>query len=250
MFRDSQRKPYAFLSADKVDETERSQRNPHPTAVDSYELAIGIEEEYEHTDDPRIAQRIALDHLGEDPHYYTKLKRCFANPYTNPDVVSGRGSGLSIIVRNRYDSEYIPPPIHRPYVVISVYTPGDPRPNLAAHAYKVNSLAIPFYDVPYEPQDVHVTVRKHLFMLVDARAIASFVASAKAQGINTVVVHCDMGKSRSSAIAAALSLYYNGTVQPFVKGKRYRKVGSYGYQTYNPNPRVFRLMVEALLGEK
>ena len=54
-----------------------ARRNPHPSAVDPHELAMGIQEEYEHTDDPRIAQRIALDHLGEDPQYYTKLKRCF-----------------------------------------------------------------------------------------------------------------------------------------------------------------------------
>jgi gamma-glutamylcyclotransferase (GGCT)/AIG2-like uncharacterized protein YtfP len=52
-----------------------------PHTVDPRELAMGIKEEYEHTDDRRIAQRIALDHLGEDPRYYSKLKRCFDHTY-------------------------------------------------------------------------------------------------------------------------------------------------------------------------
>ena len=40
---------------------------------DKEELRKGIEVEKEHTDDPKIALKIALDHLDEDPQYYTKL---------------------------------------------------------------------------------------------------------------------------------------------------------------------------------
>jgi hypothetical protein len=39
------------------------------------ELKIGIETEMEHTDRPEYARAIALDHLYEDPKYYTKLKK-------------------------------------------------------------------------------------------------------------------------------------------------------------------------------
>ena len=39
------------------------------------ELVLGIETEKEHTDNPEIARAIALDHLFEDPKYYTKLKK-------------------------------------------------------------------------------------------------------------------------------------------------------------------------------
>ena len=39
------------------------------------ELNDGIKTELEHTDDPAIARAIALDHLYEDPEYYTKLKQ-------------------------------------------------------------------------------------------------------------------------------------------------------------------------------
>lgn len=45
------------------------------TGVDPEQLRIGIEVEKEHTDDEAIAEKIARDHLAEDPHYYTKLKK-------------------------------------------------------------------------------------------------------------------------------------------------------------------------------
>lgn len=37
------------------------------------QVEMGVEVEMEHTDDPRKAVEIALDHLSEDPDYYTKL---------------------------------------------------------------------------------------------------------------------------------------------------------------------------------
>jgi hypothetical protein len=40
---------------------------------DREELKKGIEVEKEHTDNPKIALKIALDHLDEDPKYYSKL---------------------------------------------------------------------------------------------------------------------------------------------------------------------------------
>jgi hypothetical protein len=49
--------------------------NTSSDEVDSEQLKMGIEIEMEHTDDPKIAKEIALDHLTEDPKYYTKLKK-------------------------------------------------------------------------------------------------------------------------------------------------------------------------------
>ena len=46
-----------------------------PHDVDPIELALGQTVEMEHTTDPNIATEIALDHLSEDPKYYTKLKK-------------------------------------------------------------------------------------------------------------------------------------------------------------------------------
>jgi hypothetical protein len=47
--------------------------NPLAEAYDSDELRAGIEIELEHTDNRNTAKQIAIDHLNEDPKYYTKL---------------------------------------------------------------------------------------------------------------------------------------------------------------------------------
>jgi len=43
--------------------------------ADLEELKAGVEVEKEHTDDPMLAKKIALDHLAELPDYYTRLRR-------------------------------------------------------------------------------------------------------------------------------------------------------------------------------
>jgi hypothetical protein len=41
---------------------------------DPTELATGTRIEGDHTQDVKLAQKIAMDHLSEDPRYYSKLK--------------------------------------------------------------------------------------------------------------------------------------------------------------------------------
>lgn len=50
-------------------------RDRDPRRYDPKQLARGIAVEMEHTNDRRIAQEIAMDHLTEDPDYYVKLAR-------------------------------------------------------------------------------------------------------------------------------------------------------------------------------
>lgn len=45
-----------------------------PEDFDPEQLAMGIKVEMEHTNDPAKAKEIAMDHLVEDPNYYTHLK--------------------------------------------------------------------------------------------------------------------------------------------------------------------------------
>lgn len=45
-----------------------------PDEFDPMEVAMGIRHEMEHTDDPGRAQEIAIDHLIEDPRYYSDLR--------------------------------------------------------------------------------------------------------------------------------------------------------------------------------
>lgn len=66
-----------FLEGGKGDDTDEED-------VDPDELEMGIEVEQEHTTNKKIAKEIALDHLTEDPEYYTKLKAIHKeNPVTS-----------------------------------------------------------------------------------------------------------------------------------------------------------------------
>jgi hypothetical protein len=57
--------------------TPKSIANIHNVSVDDilYQLAMGIQVEYEHTKDKDVAKKIALDHLVEIPDYYDRLKK-------------------------------------------------------------------------------------------------------------------------------------------------------------------------------
>ena len=50
------------------------------------QLKMGIKDEMEHTDNPKIAREIAMDHLLEDPTYYTKIKKIEADEQTMADA--------------------------------------------------------------------------------------------------------------------------------------------------------------------
>lgn len=56
------------------------------------ELKKGISVEMEHTDDKEKAKEIAMDHLMEDPHYYSKLKKVETKEVTGSSS-SGSYSG-------------------------------------------------------------------------------------------------------------------------------------------------------------
>lgn len=45
-----------------------------PSDFDRDELRMGIQHELEHTADRSTALEIAMDHLSEDPHYYSDMK--------------------------------------------------------------------------------------------------------------------------------------------------------------------------------
>lgn len=60
---------------DIINNLEKSNLKEKNLDVDPAELAKGIAVEKEHTNDPVKAEEIALDHLAEDPQYYTKLDK-------------------------------------------------------------------------------------------------------------------------------------------------------------------------------
>jgi len=61
------------------------------SAVDPIQLSIGVQVEMEHTNDHEVAQEIAMDHLTEDPQYYTKLVKAGLASEFQPSHSSGFG---------------------------------------------------------------------------------------------------------------------------------------------------------------
>jgi hypothetical protein len=62
------------LSEAKKKKAKKEEKPYNPNAIHPSELRMGIRVEMEHTDDPKKAEKIALDHLAENPYYYTALK--------------------------------------------------------------------------------------------------------------------------------------------------------------------------------
>jgi len=53
--------------------TRKELKNLIREELNHFELKVGIAVEMEHTNNPKEAKKIAIDHLKEDPNYYTKL---------------------------------------------------------------------------------------------------------------------------------------------------------------------------------
>lgn len=67
---DFEKEVYAILSSMLSEGLSKGEERPE---FDKKELKDGIEVEYEHTTNPLIAKKIAMDHLVEIPDYYTRL---------------------------------------------------------------------------------------------------------------------------------------------------------------------------------
>jgi len=96
-----------------------------PEEFDPDQVRRGIEVEMEHTDDPRIALQIALDHLDEHPRYYDFLgvmERLMEMGVGTEDLVwivpefaalqalrkTGRYPGIRLVCHNAIDASQVP----------------------------------------------------------------------------------------------------------------------------------------------
>ena len=66
--------------------------------VDPRQLAMGIKVEMEHTDDRTVAREIALDHLAEDPSYYTHLQEMENKYAKSMEGQSMQRSNIALVV--------------------------------------------------------------------------------------------------------------------------------------------------------
>lgn len=87
------------------------------------QLRKGIVVEMEHTDNPLIAEEIAMDHLAEDPQYYSKLALIHDEVYGPKKNPLKEGKSNEIISENISKLEHEGYP-HRQAVAISLNKAG------------------------------------------------------------------------------------------------------------------------------
>lgn len=107
-------KPYNdTIGSEPDDEVDESMDTAH-------ELKVGIANEMEHTDDPKVAQQIATDHLKENPHYYSDLMKC--GLVDEPDALKAAKTEVALADTGVYDDltksglMNTTPPTHQNYV--------------------------------------------------------------------------------------------------------------------------------------
>lgn len=154
---------------------------------------------------------------------------------------------LKVLVKSKYRAITEEPP-EEPHIIISIYTPGDRKPEVKTNK---NTALVSYYcfaDLDHPPSEATIKIfpslksKEALFSKKMAINIAETMAIAKAEKINTIVVHCDMGLSRSAAVAAAIEKFYNRD-----DSKYFSSGPMYGKPMYTPNMLVYRMMLEALV---
>lgn len=139
----------------------------------------------------------------------------------------------NIIVFNRGDAEKFAKEAHKEgSVIISIrsrFDPSMPYLKLTDNNGVKEILFLEFNDAETE-QEGGITYS-------DAKKIAEFIRHvAHRDDVNTVVVHCDAGSSRSPGVAAAIAKYYFGDDSKF-------------FERYTPNHRCYSLIIEELFCE-
>lgn len=126
-----------------------------------------------------------------------------------------------------------------PHAFISIADVGAKHPPLIENEFCCGILRLQFDDVDiarsYDEIPPDVIAQYKLFTVEHAQQIKDFVNDTNPEKI---IVHCNMGLSRSPAVMAALYEYYG---EPELAGKVFHK--------YQPNMYVFRTLYSVLHSE-
>ena len=121
--------------------------------------------------------------------------------------------------------------VRTPYIIVSIYSPGRPKPAIPRRVGLKAVFYTSFHDAEPGsklrlPEKVVVMTREQ------AREIWTFVKRHQNQ-IGSIVCHCEQGISRSPAVAIALAEAF---------GSDTRKIKAHTH----PNQHVYRLMCRAI----
>lgn len=117
--------------------------------------------------------------------------------------------------------------------IISLFTPGDPPPKILGDPAAVLQMAV--MDVDPEAHGLGPEFKEAAFTRKQAIAAVEFVE--RNRNIETLVVHCDAGRSRSAGLAMAIALHQQ-VPNPVLKQEAgpnqwiknlYLKAAKYGY---------------------
>lgn len=150
----------------------------------------------------------------------------------------------TLIVKNRKQIE-TGNDIQDKHIIISIYTPGDSIPVPAHNENTEAMFSLPFHDLDGELSIATSLALGPITLFDDemAKQIMGFVNCFNE--IDTILVHCDAGQSRSAGVAAAIAKFFNGDDNEFFSGG-----GMYGTPRYTPNRLVYRKILEAFYGIK
>lgn len=145
-----------------------------------------------------------------------------------------RGSHVDLLVLSRREAESVAP--NAPHVVISITDPDRDAAELAESADRRAVLRLRFHDIAgaldLEPHGSEAGAEIAMSAAAAAE-VAEFVAANVGDDVRLVVCHCEAGVSRSAAVAAAISKFYNGDDEAF-------------FERYLPNSWVYRLVLHRL----
>lgn len=121
--------------------------------------------------------------------------------------------------------------VRTPYVIVSIYSPGRPKPAIPRRTGLKAVFYASFHDA--EPGSKLQSFEGVVLMTRDqARGIWRFVKRYRNQ-VGSIVCHCEQGISRSPAVAIALAEAF---------GSDTRKIKAHAH----PNWHVYRLMCRAI----
>lgn len=121
-----------------------------------------------------------------------------------------------------------------PHITISVRSPDrfGKHLRLPNNMYRQGSIMLEFHDLDDRVEGTDMEGIHELFSPEHAKKIVAFVQK-HISFVDTIIINCEAGISRSAGIAAALSKFYN-------------KDDSYFFKHFIPNRRVYRMILEEL----
>lgn len=103
-----------------------------------------------------------------------------------------------------------------PYASIAITNDEGPFGRLAPSPNQKGVLCLRFADIPFRIEDDE-GLFPDIFSEEQAERILDFYTSMRATGVRLFLINCEMGRHRSAAVGAALSMVANGESRWFLR---------------------------------